>query len=580
MKKNILFFMILIASIMLLFFLIYSYKAVSPIKVEISLLENAFSNNDEIKSLGKVQDEHIAIISISDNKTSAIVKTKKDSSIKKAYKTVKKQINKYIKEHNYDAKLIKIDFAKDFQEISLEDLENQLSKLRQEYVFRRGIILSYENGEEIILTEGEINSNNIIDYDNSEIDLEKLNNYLKKCNKNIVKLLPQKLNTFSIISYFCDEENNIYEIDPNTGSRKQELTTQSIENILNNATSYLSNMIGDEGKYIYGYFPLKSKEKINRDYNILRHAGATWSLIVKYDSTENQKQRIDRSLKYLLDTIQYFDSETAYIEEIKSEELKLGGNALTSIALCEYIEKFNNSSYLEILEKLGNGILSMQNKDGSYNHVLDSYDFSLKDEYRTVYYDGEATFALCKLYGVTKNEKYLQAAKKSIQYFIDNNYTKYCDHWISYSINEITKYVDNESYYEFGLKNIANNLEDIKNKQYTSHINFEMLLQGFELYDRILEKKINVKYLKEFPEKEFFEILEARANFQINSYLYPEIAMYLEIPEKYSDTFYIRHSNYRIRIDDIQHSILGYYYYYKNFGKIEEYQNKFYDLIF
>lgn len=118
------------------------------------------------------------------------------------------------------------------------------------------------------------------------------------------------------------------------------------------------------------------------------------------------------------------------------------------------------------------------------------------------------------------------------------------------------------------MKNISDNLDSISEKIYTSHINFEMLLQGFELYNRILDKNLSVKYLEDFPLEYFLQTIKNRANFQLNSYLYPEIAIYLEEPSKYINTFYIRHSNYRIRIDDIQHSILGYYFYTKNFNNL------------
>ena len=162
----------------------------------------------------------------------------------------------------------------------------------------------------------------------------------------------------------------------------------------------------------------------------------------------------------------------------------------------------------------------------------------------------------------------LDAAEKSTKFFINNNYTQYNDHWISYAVNELTKYKNNKEYFEFGLKNLIDNISMISGKDYTSHINFEMLNQCYELYNRILENNIDIEATKDFSLADLKKIINTRANFQLNSYFYPEIAMFFNNPQKYCNTFFIRQNGFRIRIDDIQHSILGYYYYLKNFNTI------------
>lgn len=280
----------------------------------------------------------------------------------------------------------------------------------------------------------------------------------------------------------------------------------------------------------------------------------------------SKKKKLIFGLSYLNDVL-VSNQNCAYVVEEKSNEIKLGGNALATIAMCEYISQFHDTKYLETAKKLGDGILRMQTEQGSYIHTL-NLDFSTKNEHRTVYYDGEATFALAKLYGITKEEKYLEAAKNALTYFATNDYTKYSDHWISYATNEVTKYVDEVAFYELGLKNIAYNLDKMATKNYPSHTNFEMLLQGFELYHRIVERQITFDYLKEFPYQDLIALIQKKADFQLNSFLFPEMAMYLDNPSKYVHTFFIRNSNFRIRIDDIQHSILGYHFYQKNFDLI------------
>ena len=240
-------------------------------------------------------------------------------------------------------------------------------------------------------------------------------------------------------------------------------------------------------------------------------------------------------------------------------------DALSLVALSEYTKKFNDDTYIDLCKKLGNGIIDLQKEDGRFIHIVNKNSFKTVKEFSTVYYDGEAILGLCKLYGITKDKKYLNAAKKGFDYCIDNDYIDYDDHWLEYCANEITKYTNEEKYYTFGLKNIVHGLAKMKSKSYTSHTDFEKLMQGYELYTRIVDKKIKVDYLSKFPAEEFLSVLKLRSTFQLNSYCYPEVVMYLKNPSRYLGAFYIRGDKYRIRIDDVQHSMTGFYYYTKNF---------------
>ena len=101
----------------------------------------------------------------------------------------------------------------------------------------------------------------------------------------------------------------------------------------------------------------------------------------------------------------------------------------------------------------------------------------------------------------------MQATEKALHYFIEHDYYKYKNDWFSYALNEVTKYVDKDEYYIAGLQNIEYSLDTIINKTHTSHTDFEMLMQGFELYDRIVEKNLQINELKEFPTEKFLKTI-------------------------------------------------------------------------
>ena len=188
-----------------------------------------------------------------------------------------------------------------------------------------------------------------------------------------------------------------------------------------------------------------------------------------------------------------------------------------------------------------------------------------------MYYDGEATFGLCQLYELTGDAKWLEAATLAVEHFIAGDYWQYKDHWVAYSMNAITKHVNDPRYYDFALEYAQRNLEEIRERDTTYHTYQELLMATFELYDRMITEEISTEYLAQFDEDAFLDTIYTRANRMLNGYFYPEYAMYMENPQKVLGTFMVRHDGYRIRIDDVQHNIGGYFKYYENYDNLVEY---------
>lgn len=274
-------------------------------------------------------------------------------------------------------------------------------------------------------------------------------------------------------------------------------------------------------------------------------------------------------MDYLIENIKYKDIETAYLLEEKDNEIKLGGNGVAIIAMTEYMDVFDSDKFINMVEHLANGILELQNPDnGKFYHTLNYPDYSRKEAYRTIYYDGEATFALARAYTYTGLEKFLEGARMSIENFIINDYTRYRDHWVAYSLHEVTKYIPDPRYFEFALKNVEKNLDRIYNQTTSYHTYLELLAISWQTYQRILESGVYVEYLDGFDVEYFAQTLYSRAAYMLNSYFFPEYSMYMKYPVNSLGTFFVRHDSFRIRIDDIQHFIGGYYYFLKNYDSI------------
>ena len=384
----------------------------------------------------------------------------------------------------------------------------------------------------------------------------------------------------------------------------QNLDAAAARSFVTAAASFLEKQVQQDGSFRYGYYP--RFDRVIPGYNCMRHASTIWSLLCQYRITQKASvlSLAARSIEYLLShALVYRDPDTAYLSEPLKDEIKLGGGGVLILAITEYLDlcseeprpeilhsgesltKAPNAGilhakdvlpeqealrrrYTEIACALGNGILSLLNPEtGEFSHVL-NMDFSLKERYRTVYYDGEAAYALCRLYRLTKEEKWLFYAEKAVDHFLAADYTRYRDHWVAYAMNEITRYIHRDDYDTFALRNARVNLDFLYKRETTYHTFLELLMVTFETYERILAENPDLPYLKEFDLPYFLRTIRVRADRMLNGFFFPEYAMYMRCPDKILGSFMVRHDGFRVRIDDVQHNIGGFYLYYKNYSRL------------
>ncbi len=475
--------------------------------------------------------------------------------VKKVYNTNEQKI--YTKYSNYD--FIKADNISSKKKVSYKELSNIITSSN-----KQGLIygISFDKNFENFLLSEEINSSNIVDYTNGTLNIAEINKILIKKGKQLLKL-PKYFYIFKTESKYY--ENGYIKLTNTDGFNMRDISLDNVFDIANDASLTLANMNDSSGKYEYGYY-IDTAEQIN-DYNILRHAGSTWSLILEYKINPSKELAgvIKRSIKYIVDNnLVSNDEDKIYVYEQESDEIKLGGCALTLLMLSEYMETFNDFEYLNTSKGIANAIIGMQKADGSFTHVLEK-DLSIKEEYRTVYYDGESTYAILKLYGITKNSNYIEAVEKSFDYFINNNFESYHDHWISHSLDEYSKYKINDKYVSFALLNYTYNSDNIISLNSFNPTGLELLTSTYSLYSRVLKE--NKELVSGFDIDKLKSDIDNRTIYLLQRYTYPEVAMYYKNPSISMNAFYSKEDYFRLRIDDIQHSIVGLIFYYDLFQK-------------
>lgn len=479
-----------------------------------------------------------------------------------------------LKNQTDEAISFKMDIAVNYQLENLGEWNRKALKTKKNY-YRRGIALN-ENFK-MALMEQEINANAILlpADEGLAINIENMNRYLMQSNKNQAQLnltTDSNIVTFDTVGWFFDGKK-IHELETtewNHGRRKTTLLKPEIvAELVGNAGRYLANQVNATGEFNYGWFACFDK-KI-KHYNSLRHASTTYSMLEAYELTEDEfiLEAAANALAYLQKNFIYEKEDLAFLIEPELREVKLGGAAATLLAFTKYMKITGNTTYLPLCRKIANAILSLQDKDGKFTHVLEYPTLEVKDIFRIVYYDGEAVFGLLRLYEIDRDSRWLDAAAKSFNHFIRDNYWQNHDHWLSYCANEITKYIPDEAYYKFGLQNAFDNLPFIYARETTFPTFLELTVATKEMTLR-MEKEGLQHLLLDYSIEELEKTITKRAHYQLNGYFYPELAMYYKNPARIEGSFFIRHQSFRVRIDDVEHNISGYVRYYQllKHGKI------------
>lgn len=498
-------------------------------------------------------------------------------TLQSAWQAASEQAARYVSSGKCDPLWVKLDVVCQSERAPIsfvnDSLENGFN-----YFFRKGI--AFDESFTRAITEAEGNCYGVYTYKKKRLELVTVNKFLAANNLLTLTELPDEVTFFECKSFFCDEKGDVRELyggGNDCGRRVMSgIDAEMVKRAISTTSDYLSMMEELDGRFQYGFFPLRNKPIDG--YNIVRHASSLWSLTSAYRITNDRfvLNQAKKAAEYMAKTAfrKYAPSKshenTAYLPDFTASEVKLGGSGIAIVALCELMSITGEDDYRELVVELGNGILELfDERDGSFFHVLKFPSLAPRDKFRTVYYDGEAVFALCRLYGLTGEKRWLDAAKMAVDRFIKEDYTQYRDHGVAYAVNELAKYIPEDKYLSFGLKNAAMAFKKMLARKTTYHTYLELLTVTFELYSRITEQRLKCSYLEKFDIKQFISTVYYRAWTMLNGYAFPEYAMYFKDPAGAAGTFFVRHQDYRIRIDDIGHFLAAYCSLYRNFDKLE-----------
>ena len=331
---------------------------------------------------------------------------------------------------------------------------------------------------------------------------------------------------------------------------------------IRSGAGYLASQVQGDGWFHYGWHPCFDRAVTS--YNTLRHASTLCAMLEAWEVTQDAllKSAIDRALACLTDHLirpmTLPNGAQAEFLVDTGDEIKLGGNAVALLALVKHAELTGDQRHRGLMYGLAAGLCHMQDAStGAFHHVLTYPTLTLKQRFRTIYYDGEAAFALMRLYGLTGDLRWLGAVEKALEHFIVAEHWKAHDHWLSYCVNELTLHRPEERYFAFGIANFRDHLDFVRKRISTYPTLLELMMTAHQMLMRISGDPARAHLLAAVDLRRFYRALHHRAHYLLNGYFAPELAMFFAAPSKIVGSFFIRHQAFRVRIDDVQHYLSG-----------------------
>ncbi|NVM87250.1 UDP-N-acetylmuramyl pentapeptide synthase [Variovorax sp. SG517] len=514
--------------------------------------------------------------SVSDGAQRAHVVHARAADFETAWREGAGRMESWVRERGIVSPWLRIDWVEGASPMDWAQFKTQLTAVKRNY-FRLG--LAFDKDFSMAFTEQELNANAMLCGDStiphSVVNARNFEVYSQARFERSPPLdmsSDQPVYLLATVGVFCQPDGVVHKL-VGTGldaGRRQlpALNPQSVLDLVRSGSSYLARQVQGDGLFVYGYFPCFDRRIPT--YDAMRHASAVYAMLESWELTRDETLRaaIDRALDHLTGALirdyTLLDGRAAAFLVDTGGEIKLGGNAACVLALVKYCELMETRRWLPLLERLAVGIASLQDPaSGRFNHVLHASDLTVKQASRVIYYDGEAAYALMRLYSLTREPQWLAVVEKAFDHFIASQHWQAHDHWLSCCVHELTHWSPQEKYFRFGLQNVAGYLDFVLDRKTTFPTLLELMLAAQQMLQRLEGMPAMRHLLDELDTEKFYRALDYRAHYLLNGFFWPEMAMYFRRPSTVVGSFFIRHHSFRVRIDDVEQYLSGFAAYHR-----------------
>ncbi|MBN1606121.1 MAG: hypothetical protein JW940_05785 [Polyangiaceae bacterium] len=197
---------------------------------------------------------------------------------------------------------------------------------------------------------------------------------------------------------------------------------RELKSALVQAGRYMARMVQSDGTYCYEYSP--TTDECLPGYNLLRHAGTTYSLYQVARATGESQlfESAERATRWLRRQVRQVDGDPSRAFLLEGDKAKLGAAGLALIALAEREKALSDGRDRNLMKRLVQFIISQQRPDGSF----DSYfGWNPKVDVPTrisIYYPGEAILALVRHHGLERDPRALGSARRGADYLVNRRW--------------------------------------------------------------------------------------------------------------------------------------------------------------
>jgi hypothetical protein len=251
--------------------------------------------------------------------------------------------------------------------------------------------------------------------------------------------------------------------------------------------------------------------------------------------------------------------------------VKLGGNGLAVLSLAKYMEVTGDNRYMPLVKRMGEWILSVQDESGRFYIHKQVFPEGEVSDFRSVYYPGEAIFALAMLGRLDdeNSDKWLKGAARGARYIIEIRDGKKQDmelphdHWLLYGMDELSRSgYDKEGVFLKHALRLAKVISDAQHKD--SY--YPDWIGGFGKNPRSTPAATRMEGIGaayrmakraglEEEGKDILKTFRLGGGFLLRMQIGPSWAMHLKNPSRSIGGVRRSFANFDIRIDYVQHNL-------------------------
>ncbi|MFA1821443.1 beta-L-arabinofuranosidase domain-containing protein [Virgibacillus oceani] len=343
--------------------------------------------------------------------------------------------------------------------------------------------------------------------------------------------------------------------------------------------NYFKQSVNPKGKFAYIYNPEDST--VPSKYNILRHAGTTYSMLETYElmPDEGLMRAIERAIKYLMTKVENTEINGKKAQVIvEKDAAKLGGNGLAIVALAKYTQLTGDEQYIPLMQNMATWMGELQDDSGKFAIHKQIFSTGEDSGFVSHYYPGEAILALCRLYQIDKNEKWLDLAENEANYLINVRDVNEDldsiahDHWLLYALNDLYRERPKEMYlkHSFFICEAILKIHRLDPNKYNqewlgsfgSHEKAPSTptacrSEGLGAAYRLAQDHNHTKEAEQYK-----NAMREAIKFQLQMHLKPESVMYYRNKKFCLGAVHQGLTNYELRNDYTQHNISSFISYY------------------